>query len=131
MTVEGVADNILTPIACKYCEYITFIEFDLYEAHNIRGNKMINEGKKLGATLDDDAIQKLNLKFSKHFKQDETSPSVQKSVGDVEGVVPQHVRDLSNLMSIFSLDKFFHDDPDKPYSALRDSHVTLSLGSNL
>ena len=37
--------NTLTPICCKYCKFITYIEFDmelhLFETHNIRSHVVV------------------------------------------------------------------------------------------
>ena len=137
---EDVYKNTLTPIACKFCEsrYATYIEFDmelhLFEAHGIRSNytirNAITEGRELSHELDDDSIQKLDYEYSKYLGLDlaRTSPQVSTPTGISDVDITKSVKSWSQriiakkdsftFMPIISVEEFFKDNPDKPYSAL-------------
>jgi hypothetical protein len=55
------------------------MELHLFEIHDIRSDKTIKDaidnGKRLGAKLGENSIQKLDLEYSKYL--DKTPPSVQ------------------------------------------------------
>lgn len=152
--------NILAPIACKFCEpptkFVTYIEFDLvlhlHEVHGIgrgyldtpptpstassswsddfRIRDAINEGKELGAELDENSIEKLDL-YSKYLDKTppQVSPSIPAKAYEV-GIMPrpwsQLVKNSFTFMPVVSIDEIFKDDPDKPYSALRSHSLEQS-----
>lgn len=90
----------------------------------------INEGKEIGAELDENSIERLDIAYSKHL--DKTSPSIPAVVyGGSPGIIPwsQRAKGLFNFTPIIPVDEFFEDDPDNdnmPYSALRKHSLELS-----
>lgn len=124
-------ERSLIPICCKYCQrYTTYISFDmelhLFEIHGLRSdrtiNDAINEGRRLRAKLDENSMQKLDLKYSKYL--DKTSIDRESQVSIPSTVYEEGVRSWSqrvkpfNFVPIISVDDFFKDDYNKPYTAL-------------
>jgi hypothetical protein len=156
--IIGEGSHSLTPIACKFCDpptkFLTYIEFDLVlhlsEAHRIgrgyldtprmpsrpsrswladyRIRDAINEGKELGAELDDNSIERLDIAYSKHLDLDKRSQaSIPATAYEEVGVRPwsQRVKKF-NFAPIIPIDDFFRDGPDKPYSALPSHQLESS-----
>jgi hypothetical protein len=152
--IIGEGSHSLTPIACKFCDppskYVTYIEFDLvlhlHEAHRIgrgfldtqptpskpsrswisdyRIRDAINEGKELGAELDDNSIERLDMEYSKYLDFKASIPAM---AYEEVGVRPwsQRAKPFS-FIPIEKLDEFFRNDHDKPYSALSSHQLESS-----
>lgn len=139
--------NVITPIACKLCNFATYISFDFvihsYESHHIghgyldtpatpstksrswsddyRIAAAISEGKEMGARLNDKTIEKLDSQYSKYLDKEkrETPEIVDHSIQVMAyGGLPRPWSQLKKFTPIISVETFFEDD-DKPYSALK------------
>jgi hypothetical protein len=97
----------------------------------------IIEGKKLGSELDEDSIEKLDMAYSKRLGK--TSSQVFPSIQETRVLATTHEaigvgQNFGNRLwsqqhtfaPIVSIDEFFRDDYDKPYSALRNHKLEES-----
>lgn len=105
------------------------MELHLFETHNIRSDYIIEaaikDGKRLGAKLDKNSIQKLDLEYSRYLdkEKEKTPPSsihniTYEAVGGCQEGITQHTKNSFAFMPIISVDEFFKDDYNNPYSAL-------------
>jgi hypothetical protein len=99
----------------------------------------INEAIELGHELDDDSVQKLDQEYSKYLEKTSTATCKKSQVSIhaeaygynfMQGIRPwsQLVRTKNSFtfMPVVSVDEFFKDDHDKPYSALRSHSLEQS-----
>jgi hypothetical protein len=117
---EQLTENSLRPVACVFCKFITYIEFDLelhlYENHNIRSDSRIeyaiDEGKKLGATLQLDLTQTTSTS-----KQSLTTPADEEVIRRIQGM-KSWSQDRSSSRSTFrpivSVEEFFSEELSLP-----------------
>jgi hypothetical protein len=101
-----------------------------------RDKRSINEGKELSAELDENSIEKLDLEYSKYLEKTSAGKKLQVSIhaeayecNFMQGIRPwsQLIRTKnSTFMSVVSVNEFFKDNPDKPYSALRSHSLEQS-----
>jgi hypothetical protein len=89
----------------------------------------IDSGKRLGRQLDENCIQKLDLEYSKCSEKTppQACPSIHaEAYGDniLKGIRTWsqlrvvHTKNSFTFIPVLSIDEFFKDDHDKPYSAL-------------
>lgn len=154
--ILGEGEGVLTPIACPLCEssFVTYIEFDLvmhlHEVHGIGRGYLdtpptpstpsrswsddfriidaIKEGKELGVELNDETLERLDLNYSKPLEPTNNRTSKQEtSLYRGPRVIPwSQVAKPFDFISIVPVDEFFRDDPDKPYSPLKNHTLQQS-----
>lgn len=107
---KGDLDKLVTPVITR----------DWRSDYRIRD--AIDEGKELGAELDDESIKKLDQDYFKYLNKTPVPKTITPSIS-IKEVTPwsQH----RSFTSIISVDEFFTDS-DKLYSALKDHQLEQS-----
>jgi hypothetical protein len=125
----------LTPIACKFCRWATYIEFDfvlhIWIEHRIghgyldtppslitpsrewsrdpRVLDAINEGKNIGAKLDKDSVEKLRLPCLKEGGDDRNNKNTTSSQTLFKELPKSWSQSKNSFMPVIPIEKFFKD----------------------